>query len=170
MSWTTFYKTYERPINTLFLIGGGLVAYTIYRNYRLKQDQQNVQEGITTATQELGQLEYQGITPSYSDSQFDSFVQKLVQAMDGCGTDEDQIYDVFRAMRNEADIRKLIASFGVQYYQPCSWSQSDQYVVWLFNNEAYGSNLAGWLSYDMASSEISEINRILNSNGIAYQF
>lgn len=153
------------------IVGGVLVTgYIIYRNIQKNKEKQDALKAASAADAELNALASHGVTPSYSDSQFLSYVNVLVQAMTGCGTDEDAVYGVFRQMKNEADIRKLIVSFGIQYYQPCEVTSPAQYLYWQFNDQAYGGDLGTWLGYDLSDSEISTVNSILRNNGINFSF
>lgn len=166
-------KYYERQptiVKIIVAAGLGLTGWLVYRNYKKKQEERDATKAAQDAAIELGQLANQGITPSYTDSQYHSFVNVLVQAMNGCGTDEDQVYGVFRQMRNDADIRKLLIAFGVQYYQPCEITSPAQYLYWQFNDQAYGGDLGTWLGYDLSDSEIGQVNAILRQNGVNYQF
>lgn len=166
-------KYYERQppaVKIIVAAGLGLLGYGIYRSIKRKQDEADALRAAQAANQELQQLQNQGIVPSYNESQFEVFVNSLVQAMTGCGTDENAIYPVFEAMQNEADIRKLMVVFGVRYYQPCAATSPISYAVWQVNDKAYGGDLSTWLSYDLSSGEISYINSILRERGINYQF
>lgn len=166
-------KYYERQpgaVKVIAVAGIALLGYSLYRTYKRKQDEKDASQAAQNAASELATLANQGITPSYTDSQYSSFVNVLVQAMTGCGTDEDQVYDVFRKMHNDADIRKLIIAFGVQYYEPCVWTSPVSYAIWQANDHAYGGDLATWLGYDLTTSEIGKINQILAGSGINYQF
>ena len=166
-------KYYERQppaVKIIVVAGLGLLGYSIYRSIKHNQDEKDAAKAAAAAAGELAQLAAQGIHPTYDDSQFYVFINSLVQAMTGCGTDESAIYQVFRQMRNEADIRRLIQLFGVQYYQPCVWTSPVSYSIWQVNDKAYGGDLATWLSYDLSDSEISNINNVLKGNGLTFQF
>jgi hypothetical protein len=170
---SVYEKYYERQpaaVKVIAVAGLALGGYLLYRANKKAADLKQANEAGTLANNELAVLAQQGVHPSYSDSQFQVFVDTLVQAMTGCGTDEDSIYSVFHQLRNEADIRKLIAQFGVQFYQPCVWTSPISYSIWQVDDQHYGGGLATWLGYDLSSDNISEINGILRSNGINYQF
>lgn len=156
--------------NIVLLGGAGVAAYLIYRSAKKKQDEAKASQAAAIAAGEISQLNQQGIVQSYSDSEFANFVHTLVQAMNGCGTDEQSVYSVFQKLRNDVDIRKLITAFGVQYYEPCAASQPLSYLRWQWDSEAYGGDLSTWLGYDLTTDEIEHINSILLSNGINYQF
>jgi hypothetical protein len=94
----------------------------------------------------------------------------LILALDGCGTDEQSVYNVFEAMKNKADVLKLISKFNVRFYQPCAATSPISYTKWLYDNESFGGSLATWLQYDLTNSEILKINTILSKKGIDFKF
>ena len=154
---------------------GGLVivaftAYTIYKNIQKKSGLRQANKLSEDASKEVVELGKQGINPSYGQSQYESFSLKLVLAMDGCGSDEDSIYNVFEAMKNKADVLKLISTFGIRFYQPCAAASPISYSKWLYDNESFGGGLSTWLEYDLTNSEIQKINSILSKKGIDFKF
>ena len=82
-----------------------------------------------------------------TQTQLNTFASSLYAAMDGLGTDEDKIYNVFRAMGTRSDVLQLIKTFGVKD----------------------GETLTEWLYGDLSSKEIDKINSILANNNINYQ-
>jgi len=58
----------------------------------------------------------------------------------------------------------------VQYYRPCAASQPISYIRWQLDSSAFGGDLATWLSYDLSSSDIADINQILSERGTDFQF
>lgn len=166
----SFYSQYKSTINIGVGVAAIFIGYSIYKNNQRKKDEEKARAAADLAATELQQLAQQGVKPTYQDSQFQVFVDQLVQAMSDCGTDEDMIMNVFRSMKNDADIRKLISQFGVQYYQPCSFTDPIAATIYQFNNRAYGGALSTWLSYDLSASDITKINQLLQSKGINYQF
>lgn len=165
-----YYEQQPAAVKIIVVAGLGLLGYTIYRSIRRSQDEKDAAQAAQAASAELQSLANQGVRPSYNDSQYYVFVNQLVQSMAGCGTDEDQVFQVFQSMNNSADIRKLLIAFGVQYYQPCAWTSPVSYAVWQINDRAYGGDLATWLSYDLSAGDIAHINSILSSKGIDLQF
>ncbi len=165
-----FYNQYKSTINVIVGVGAVLVGYTAYTNYKRREEEKKALEGAAAAAGELATLAAQGINPSYYDSQYLTLVDQLVQAMNGCGTDEQAVYNVFRQLQNEADIRKLIVLFGIQYYEPCGWTDPIAASIFQVNDHAYGGSLSTFLNYDLSTSEIGEINGILTGKGIHFQF
>lgn len=165
-----YYEQQPPAVKVIVVAGMGLLGYSIYKAIQRDKDEKKAAMAAAAAAVELAALANQGVHPSYNDSQFYVFINTLVQAMTGCGTDEVMIYHVFRQIKNEADIRRLIQLFGVQNYQPCAYESPISYAIWQVNDKAYGGDLATWLSYDLDQSEIDNINSILKGNGLAYQF
>lgn len=152
------------------LIIVGYTAYTIYKNAQKKKGVRDAQQLANDASKELKDLSKQGVVESYGRSQYESYVLKLVLAMDGCGSDEQSIFNVFEAMKNKADVLKLIEVFGVRFYQPCAATSPISYTRWLYDNESFGGSLSSWLEYDLTNSEIAKINAILSKKGIDFKF
>ncbi len=158
----------------ILVIGTGaivtIVGFKIYNGIKSKKEEKDANKAGEIANSELGDLSKQGVDPTMSDSQFEGMAQSLVQAMNGCGTDEAMIYSVFSKIKNEADVRKMIAVFGVRYYEPCPLEAPASYTKYLFDDKAFGGGLPTWLSYDLSDTEIAKINAILKTNGLTYQF
>lgn len=155
-------------------VGGIAVTYFAISGFvkRIKKDAQFKQDnkGAEIAAKELSDLEKRGVHPTLTSSQIDSLIQSLVESMNDCGTTEEKIYAVFKQLKNEADIRKLIADFSIRYYRPCVVSSPISYFKLLSDDHAFGVGLSTWLNYDLNSSEIAKINKILEGNKIKYQF
>lgn len=152
------------------LVVVAFVAYTIYKNAQKKSGLRQANKLGEDASKEVIELQKKGVMPSYGQSQYESFVLKLVLAMDGCGSDEISIYNVFEAMKNKSDVLTLIKTFGVRFYQPCAATSPISYAKWLYDNESFGGGLSTWLSYDLTDSEIQKINTILSKKGIDFKF
>lgn len=157
-------------VKGVVVVGAGLLAWGIYKAVKKEKDRKEATQAAAQAAAELQELLSQGVKPSYPISQFLTYADRLVQAMGGCGTDEQTVYSIFAAMQNDADVLQLITSFGLRYYTPCAVSDPVSYAIWQFNDHAYGGELATWLSYDLSDSEVHKINTILQGKGIKFQF
>jgi LPXTG-motif cell wall-anchored protein len=115
-----------------------------------------------TAGADLATLHNQGIDPTISATQADTYAGELVAAFEGCGTDEQAVYNVFSNLRNKADVLLLISVFGVRSYAGCFdgpiWKENVDY------------NLGQAISSELSAGEISHLNGILAGNGIQYSF
>jgi len=171
---TGYYKELPSWSKGVVAIGGlalaVIVGYTIYRKVKSTSGTKlNLRES-ETANDELIKLEGQGIKPTLNNSQIMSIINSLKDAMNGCGTNEQRIYDNFSKLNNDADVLLLLKLWQVQYYEPCSATSPISYGRWMFNDKSFGGNLSEWLNYDMTSSEIKQINSILAKKGIKHKF
>lgn len=98
-------------------------------------------------------------SPSYSDSQFNDFADKIYNAM-FCsificadGTNEKAIYAVLRRLNNNLDWLKLKEAFGFRRIE--------------FTTRNAG--LVESLNADLSSRQINEVNKILQQQGISYK-
>ena len=157
-------------VGIIVVAGSAVAIWAIVRGIKNRKGLADASQAAKAAASELQQLKAKGINPTMDISQFQVLSEKLVQAMNGCGTSEDQVYDVFKAIKNDADVRQLITTFGVRYYQPCAADQPISYTRWLFNDQTFGGGLPTWLAYDLSASEIRKINDILKSNKVNYSF
>lgn len=157
-------------INVVVIGGIAYIGWQWYQAEKKKKDLENANQSGAEADRELQALAAKGIFPNYDNSQYHVFSEALVQAMNGCGTDENVIMNVFRNMGNDADVLMLIKIFGVRFYEPCGWANPIAAAEWRINPEAYGGSLATWLNYDLSASDIGSINNILSQRGIAYRF
>lgn len=163
-----FYERQPDAVKIIAAAGVALLGYSVYRSWRRNQDLRDANKAAELANQELQQLATQGVHPTLTNLQFENLSQSIVEAINGCGTDEDAIFNVFRQLNNNADIRKLIAVFGVRYYRPCAATDPVSYSIWLANDEAFGGTLVTLLYYDLSDSDIGEINSILKGKGIDF--
>jgi hypothetical protein len=152
-------------IGILFYIG-----YTAIRRVRNVAQLQKDLEESDTAEKELKDLKNKGVNPTLNNSQIQSIIASLVQAMSGCGSDEDMVYEAMRKLNNDADVLLLINRWGIQYYQPCPVTDPISYSMYLANPRRFGGALSNWLSNDLTSSEIKKINNILSQKGIKFKF
>lgn len=165
-----YYEQQPPMVKIIVVAGLGLLGYSLYRSIKRARDLRDAQQSAQAAVTEIEMYAQQGYEASYTDSEYYGFVDALVQAMNGCGTDEEKILEVFRKMRNPVDIRRLIIAFGVQYYQPCSVTEFIEYLRWQVDRKAYGGDLATWLNFDLSASYIADINQILSARATDYQF
>jgi predicted metalloprotease len=140
-----------------------VVLFIAYKIYKKVSDVQmgSDKEDVKDTQQELNALIQGGTRPSYGQSQFSQWASTLRQSFDGCGTDNKVWENVFKSMRNKADVLALIATYGVRTYDGCNWEGD-------FNDKTGGLTAA--LNDELSSSEISKINTMLSNKNITFQF
>jgi hypothetical protein len=140
-----------RPL--LWLAVAGVGAYAIYRVVKAVS-----KGGGDTGGQKQDVKEFEKqMTATYPEGSYFGFADAIYAARAGnniFGTDEDAIWDVFRKMKNDLDIAKLIKAFGSKRLS--------------FSLQSAG--LGGYLSDEMDTEEINKINQILAGNNIKYRF
>jgi hypothetical protein len=156
------------PIGKIAIIGAGIATaaiawFAILNPVRKlivgKLDQAKANKEGGEAKDELKNLSNDGINPTINDAQVQSMCNALVSAFEGCGTDEDAVYNVMRQLKNDADVYKLINAYGTRKYDACGFWGSDT-----------EKTLSGAISDELDVFEKKTVNGILSSNGIKYQF
>ena len=146
-----------------------LISQTISRIRKGKDMKASLVES-DIAKQELLDLQRKGIHPTLQKSQIETIINSLVDAMNDCGTNTTRVYDAFKKLNNEADLKLLIQNWQVRFYHPCAASQPISYMKYLYDDKSFGGNLSTWLNYDLSSSEISNVNKILSDKKINFKF
>lgn len=143
---TSLVENPKRMIALAILIIVIIVLYFILKG-RIKEWVHTLQNKVDVNKALNEEIRTTGETPSYADSAYRTYSQRLYNAMKGMGTDLDSVNAVFNDMRNTADVLKLISAFGTRD----------------------GETLGEWMSGE-AFLSIKKINQILVSKGINYQF
>ncbi len=108
------------------------------------------------AQDDLSDLSKNGVKPTYSDTQYATWSEKLAYAL-AYNTDEDMVYQVMGYMKNEADILKLIQVFGTREVET---------FPFIFQK----ATLSEAITSAMNTSEIAKVNKILSDKKIKFQF
>lgn len=122
-------------------ITGLIILFLLVKS--LKGTIQGVGSGVTS-TSTLVTLSAQGVKPSYTSDKYLLWADRLEYAMDGSGTDEQIIYNVYRYMKNDADMVKLNQAFGIRD----------------------DATLNQWIKGDVDIEIIAELNKQLREKGI----
>ena len=101
---------------------------------------------------------------SYPKTQYNTWANKLETAMFSVGTYEEDIYAIFRMLKNNNDYLQLLKSFGRRKYSggvlPGIETTLDFSKGWTLNQ---------WLTEELSTSELRKVNDILRSKGIKYR-
>jgi hypothetical protein len=85
---------------------------------------------------------------SYPLSYYGIWAADIYNAVEGMGTNEQAIFDVFKKMKNKDDVLQLMTAFGVKE----------------------GETLSQWVIGDLGDDDKATINRLLSDKNINYQF
>jgi hypothetical protein len=88
---------------------------------------------------------------------YSSLADTLFEAMDGYGTNEDSITEVFRSLRNQADFDALEDAFGTRKISSGTGN--------IFQGN-YNGRLIGALKDELDSEELADLNNLLRSKKI----
>jgi len=139
--------------------GVGLIGYGLYKKFHKTAGEKDAEESLKDANKDIKKL-LSLQKPSYLPSQYGSFSDSLFEAMSGLGTDENTILSVFGKMKNTLDVLLLIQAFGIRDYT------DDK--VFVFNIKPM--NLNQWISAELSQGYKDDLNKILSSKGIKFQF
>lgn len=109
------------------------------------------------AGDDLQKLEQSGVKPSYQNSQYSSWAEKLQYALNYLNTDENAVYSVFNSLKNQADLTKLIQIFGTREIET-------------FPFVSQNATLSEAIQSQMDQDEIQKLNGILAKKGINFTF
>ena len=152
--------TWAKGTIAIVVVGG--VAFLGYKLYKGISGAVNISEpekallDVNNDIKKLSKTE----KASYNGSQYRAFADSLYEAMSGMGTDEEEVFNVFRQMKNTLDVLLLTKAFDIRDYT------DDR--VFIFNVKPM--NLNQWLSAELSTSNKAELNKILSSKGIKYTF
>lgn len=167
----------ERPI--LFLIVAAIVIYFLYKwisGIIAKQQARNNYNATVNQTQDaLNQLGQQGVKPSFGQAQYSTWADELQQAFSGCGNGwTSQVKPIFEAMKNDADIYALIQNYGVRKFDECGWGTFEGDLGAAIGYKFSGYRFCDCIPFISCTAENcgskSEINKILKSKSIVFQF
>ena len=161
-----YYKELPDWAQGVVIVGGGLivwfgVANPIRKLIIKKLDQEKEQRETKAAGHELNKLKRQGVSPTITKAQAESFSNTLRIAFSDCGTNEQAVYNVMEQMNNEADIYLLIDTYGIREYSGCG--------PWNVFAATQNVGLSSAISDEMPV-EMPIINAILAKKGIKFRF
>lgn len=144
-------------------VGGLAIGYFAVRGVlsRIKReaDAKNGIQATQDAKNDLADLARNGVKPTISKSQADSFAEQIVSQyknadllLQSFGVTE----RIFKQLKNNADFLLLRVSFGVRTYPDALWGNVKNVT------------LEGAIQDELTNFRISDLNAILAKNGITY--
>lgn len=137
-----------------------LIGISIWNKVKKNKQIADSNRVATDSVGTLNQLAGNGVLPTHTDAEFESWSQQLVQAFSGCGTDNTAVENIMKQLNNDADIYKLIAIYGTRSYDGCKWILEGTQTL----------SLPAAITNEMGSGERDTINSILASKGIHFTF
>lgn len=144
---------------SLAVLGGGFLAYKLYKKLNPSEkevaEKELEKEAVVVKDPDTGKTQSCSDKLSYSKSQYRAWADNMYgYFFKSLGTDESGVYDVINRMKNECDLRQLISDFGLRRQE---WTTKTYSLPWFMRDE-------------LSDSELAEVNRILRTKKINYQF
>lgn len=138
----------ELPIKTIIVSVATLVlaiVFVVAIVKYAKKAKEFVQEKVQGRELEK---EIENNDTSFTPAQLNAYATTLFYAMEGVGTNETKIYNVFSQMKTRSDVLALVKTYGIKD----------------------SMNLNQWITSELTSRELKKLNEIIANNGIDYQF
>jgi hypothetical protein len=160
-----FYKYYnELPPwgKAATIIGIGAAAYFIYQKVSDSVSKKNAileaKKTLSDINSEIKVLNNKGMKPNYSDSQYKLWADRAFVCYSGWGTCRGDT--IFVNMKNDYDVLKLIEAFGIRTIPSGRLNPAPDFT----------GNLPQVMSDELSTSDIAQINKVLEKNGVTYKF
>ena len=98
-----------------------------------------------------------GFSPVNTNLDYRSLANQLFDAFDGYGTSEEKVKEIFKLLKSNNDYNALKAAYGVREVS------SGRFNIFQSNFEG---DLPATINDELDSDELTELNKILASNGL----
>jgi hypothetical protein len=153
------------------IVGVGAVAFIGYQIYSSIKNAKELERSLKSqklADNELEDLKKKNILPTKSTTQFEIMSDKIIEAINDCGTDEKQIYAQFDKVKNQADILLFVDVFGLRKKVRCPFSDDPRESF--FSSDTPPMSLSAMINSELDTTEIQTLNNKLATKGIKYKF
>lgn len=155
------------------VVVGGLVVGYIAVNAIIKKISQNKKDAtalqeINTASGDLNAVIASGTSPTLNNSQLEAMSSAIIEASNGCGTDNNMIFATFSKIKNDADILSFIKVFGLRKKTRCPFTADTMEGFWSSNTMPM--SLSAMINSELDTTEIQKINDGFLAKGMKYQF
>jgi hypothetical protein len=161
-------------------VGGVAIVYFagrgIWKQFRKSKDTEKQRESLRTQRQEINQLQNLGQRPSFPQSQYKSWADRIQNQYDGADFKQNLFdYDIpvlgtwsgsgkvtaqiISQLKNNLDFLKLSEAYGVRTYDQAGWFTGD-----------FTGNLTQAINDELDSGEVNALNNMLKKQGITYRF
>ncbi len=141
---------YSPNVRIALIIGGSLLGYVLLRRM-LTGNSAQIKSNIERA---LSELHAGGVQPTIRSEYASLLAERLYTAMDGNGSDEAAIFDVFSQLHNAADLVLLMRAFGARPYGATGGNDSTV-AKWL--GWSTMMDLSGWLRRELSGRDLKRV-------------
>jgi hypothetical protein len=144
----------------------GLVVGVFYSVRGVKKlialrDEQNSKDEVNASEDELTKLNKSSATKQkITTAQAEGYANSLDAMMDGYGTNEQGIKDMFYKVSNDADVLAIVKAYGVRTLSSGNYNPEPNFK----------GALAGAINNELDSFWIGKINEIFKKKKIKYRF
>jgi len=178
MTESTIYKYYkDLPswAKGVAIVGGLAMGYaivtTIYNKINDLNKKAKEEKELNTADAELRNEQQAGRGQTLSNSSLEAMSSAIVQASNGCGTEEDIIVSQFDNLQNEADMLALVKIFGLRDKLRCPFSDDAYGDKWcLLSCRTPTMSLSSMIYSELSQGWVDTLNKKLGQKGIKYRF
>jgi hypothetical protein len=167
----------------IIAVGGLAIVYftgrAIIKKLGAIKEGKDSREAVRDAEQDKRKLINQGIKPSYTKTQYQTWANQIEQAFEGCdpfgniswGSDSPlgtisywsksgyKVAMIFNQLKNNLDYLELSTAWGIRTYDACGWGTGDVKDV----------DLSKAIIDELNDGEVRDLNIILSKKGITYK-
>lgn len=176
IKWFLGKSTIWQIIIILLLIAAVYILWRIISGaLRKAKAKKNYNATVNQSQSALNQLADQGVKPSFAQAQYSAWADSLANGFSGCGAGWQAVAKpVFSALKNDADVYALIQNYGVREIDECGWGSFEgdlnATVAYKFSGYTFCDCIPLFNCGCEKCGCVTEINKILKSNGIVFQF
>lgn len=164
-----FYKDLPPWAKGVVVVGGGLVVFLvgrkIYKAVFPSDTEKRNRQLFQNINTEIQGYNNQGIKPSFSDSQYETFANTIYNSMRyAVGDDYATVELKMKEMKNNLDVAKLIKAFGKRQNYFFGLPTGEPMDLFTFIQAELGNDYAGLTNY-----RVKNINADWKKKGITYQ-
>jgi hypothetical protein len=150
-------KNKDRIITASIIIAASYLLYKIFSQKKIGNT--NTEGGgIVLPNPGLGGTI--GAAPTLPEAKLKDIANKLYEAMDGYGTNNEAIKNQIALLKNNDDFMGLVAAYGIKELSSGKYNPIPNFI----------GNLPEAIANELSQSQISELNSILIKNSINIRF
>ncbi len=150
-------KTKDGIITASIIIAASYLLYKIFSQKKIGSTNTGG-GGIVLPNPGLGGTI--GAAPTLPEAKLKDIANKLYEAMDGYGTNNEAIKNQIALLKNNDDFMGLVAAYGIKELSSGKYNPLPNFI----------GNLPEAIANELSQSQISEINSILVKNSINIRF
>lgn len=160
----SYYKELPSWAKGIVVVGGIAIIYftskQIIARIRTQAERKDAEKSVTDAKNELNELIKNGVRPTISQSQADSYSEQIVKQFKGADLllgSYALVDKIFKSLKNDADYLLLKTSFKTRTYDDA------------FFGQVKNVTLESAIQDELSQMRINDLNKTLEKQGIKYR-